>query len=96
LLADYWDVYVPASLAPRGALVPLAVEGNLNRYPGVVCELRPGRAVLVPCALDRPDGTVEQYGALLRRTPEPPITTTGGPWCQHAVERAAAPGGGGR
>jgi hypothetical protein len=91
LLADYLDVYVPASLAPRGALVPVGAEGNLNRYPGTVAELRPGRLVLAPCALDRPDGTLLQHGALLRRTPKAPIAAAAGPWCRHTVERAAGP-----
>jgi hypothetical protein len=91
LLADYLEVYVPASLAPWGALVPVGAEGNLNRFPGTVAELRPGRMVLAPCTLDRPDGTLEQHGALLRRTDEPPIAAGAGPWCRHAVERAARP-----
>ena len=89
LLAEYLDVYVPASLAPRGTLVPLAAQGNLNRFPGVVAELRPGRTVLAQCALDRPDGTLEQYGALLSRTAEAPIPGSASPWCRHTVERAA-------
>ena len=42
LLADYLDVYVPASLAPPGVLVPIGAEGNLDRFPGTVAELRPG------------------------------------------------------
>jgi hypothetical protein len=91
LLADYLDVYVPASLAPWGVLLPIGAEGNLNRFPGTVSELRPGRLVLAPCALDRPDGTLEQHGALLRRIEAAPILAHGGPWCRHAVERAAAP-----
>ena len=91
LLADYWDVYVPASLAPPGMLLPLGREGNTNRFPAMQDELRPGRTVLATCALDAADGTMTQYGALLRRTPEPPIDAgQGGPWCLHAVER---PGG---
>jgi hypothetical protein len=91
LLADYLEVYVPASLAPRGVLVPIGAEGNLNRFPGTVAELRPGRVVLAPCALDRPDGTLEQHGALLRRVEAAPVPAHGGPWCRHAVERAGAP-----
>jgi hypothetical protein len=91
LLADLLEVYVPASLAPPGALVPVGAEGNLNRFPATVGELRPGRSVLAPCRLDRPDGTLEQHGALLRRTDDSPIPTAGGPWCHHAVERAASP-----
>ncbi|HZJ54493.1 MAG TPA: hypothetical protein VFD38_10185 [Myxococcaceae bacterium] len=91
LLADYLEVYVPASLAPRGVLVPVGAEGNLNRFPGTVAELRPGRLVLAPCALDRPDGTLEQHGALLRRTGETPIAAAAIHWCRHAVERAARP-----
>ncbi len=90
--ADYWDVYVPASLAPPGVLLPLGREGNTNRFPAMQDELRPGRTVLATCALDDADGTMTQYGALLRRTPEPPIVAgQGGPWCFHAVERAARP-----
>jgi len=91
LLADYLDVYVPASLAPPGALVPVGAEGSLNRYPGTLAELRPGRSVLAPCVLDRPDGMLLQHGALMRRTPETPITAAGGPWCRHTVEHAARP-----
>jgi len=91
LLADYLEVYVPASLAPLGVLVPVGAEGNLNRFPGTVAELRPGRSVLAPCALDRPDGTLLQHGALMRRTFETPITSAGGPWCRHTVEHAARP-----
>lgn len=92
LLGDYWDVYVPASLAPPGALLPLGREGNTNRFPAMQDALRPGRTVLASCALDDADGTMTQYGALLRRTPEPPIVAgQGGPWCFHAVERAARP-----
>lgn len=96
LLAGYWEVYVPASLAPAGALLPVGAESNLNRFPGTLAELRPGRKVLAPCALDRPDGTLEQRGALLRRTIDPPVSGTTGPWCLHAVERAAATTGTGR
>ncbi|RPH67750.1 MAG: hypothetical protein EHM78_20955 [Myxococcaceae bacterium] len=92
LLADYLEVYVPASLAPPGALVPVGAEGNLNRFPGTVAELRPGRLVLAPCTLDRPDGTLEQHGALLRRTDDAAIPAgPGRQWCRHAVERAAPP-----
>jgi hypothetical protein len=91
LLAEYLDVYVPASLAPRGVLVPVGAEGNLDRFPGTVAEIRPGTTVLAPCALDRPDGTLEQHGALLRRVEAPPIPGHPGPWCRHAVERAAPP-----
>jgi hypothetical protein len=91
LLADYLDVYVPASLAPPGALLPVGAEGNLNRYPATQAELQPGRRVLAPCALDRPDGTMEQYGALLRRTTAPPIPGARFAWCDHGVERAARP-----
>jgi hypothetical protein len=89
LLADYLEVYVPASLEPGRVLVPVGAEGNLNRYPETVAQLRPGRRVLVPCALDRPAGTLEQHGALLRRTGADPVTTGGRTWCVHAVERAA-------
>ena len=91
LLADYFDVYVPASLGPRGVLVPVGAESNLNRFPWTVAELRPGRRVLAPCTLDRSDGSLEQHGALLRRTDEAPVATAAGPWCPHAVERAARP-----
>ncbi len=91
LLADYLDVYVPASLGPSGLLVPIGAEGNLDRFPANLAELRPGRLVLAPCALDRPDGTLEQHGALLRRIEPPPIPGHPGPWCRHAVERAPAP-----
>jgi len=92
LLADYWDVYVPASLAPPGTLLPLGREGNTNRFPALQDALRPGRVVLASCALDDVEGTMTQYGALLRRTPEPPIVAgQGGPWCLHWVERGARP-----
>ncbi len=97
LLADYWDVYMPASLAPPGMLLPLGAEGNMNRFRAMQDELRPGRTVLASCALDAPDGTMTQYSALLRRTPEPPIEAgQGSPWCLHAVERAGRPVGGSR
>jgi hypothetical protein len=92
LLGDYLDVYVPASLVPRGVLVPIGKEGTLNRYPATLSELRPGRVVLAPCALAGPDGTFEQHRALLRRVEATPIEASGGPWCRHAVERAASPG----
>jgi hypothetical protein len=93
LLADYLEVYVPASLAPGRVLVPVGAEGNLNRYPETVDELRPGRRVLAPCALDRPDGTLEEHGALLRRTPAEPVSTGARTWCIHEVERPARPAG---
>jgi len=98
LLADYLEVYVPASLAPRGVLIPVGAEGNLNRFPDTVGELLPGGRVrvLAPCALDRPDGTLEQHGALLRRTGADPVTAGERKWCVHAVERAARPIGPGR
>ena len=96
LLGDYLDVYVPASLAPRGLLVPIGKEGTLNRYPGTLSEFHPGRVVLAPCALDGPEGTFEQHRALLRRVEATPIEAAGGPWCRHAVERAATPGHSGR
>jgi hypothetical protein len=89
LLGDYLDVYVPASLAPRGVLVPIGKEGTLNRFPDTLSELRPGRVVLAPCALVGPDGTLEQHGALLRRVSAAPVEAAGGPWCRHAVDRAA-------
>jgi hypothetical protein len=90
LLADYLDVYVPASLGPPGLLVPIGAEGNLDRFPGNLAQLRPGTLVLAPCALDRPDGTLEQHGARLRRVEAPPIPGHPGPWCRHAVEGAPA------
>ena len=90
LLADYLEVYVPASLAPGRVLVPVGAEGNLNRYPDAVAALRPGRRVLAPCTLDRPDGTLEQHGALLRRTEAERVSAGGQIWCLHAVERAAS------
>ena len=91
LLGDYLDVYVPASLAPRGVLIPIAKEGTLDRFPDTLSELRPGRVVLAPCALAGADGTLEQHGALLRRVSTAPVEAAGGPWCPHAVERAARP-----
>lgn len=91
LLADYLDVYVPASLGPPGQLVPIGAEGNLDRFPGNDAELRSGRLVLAPCALDGTDGTLEQHGALLRRVETPPIPGHPGPWCRHEVTRAPAP-----
>jgi hypothetical protein len=99
LLGDYWDVYVPAVLAPPGALVPLPKEKDFNRFPALQDALRPGRAVLVACALDGTDGTVQQYGALLRRTTDPPLAgdrTSSGEqtwWCPHVVETPARPFG---
>ena len=87
LLGDYLDVFVPASLAPRGVLVPVGKEKTLNRFPATLSELRPGRAVLAPCALDAPDGTLVQHRALLRRVDGAPVEASGGPWCKHIVER---------
>lgn len=93
LLGDYWAVYVPASLAPPGMLLPLPREGSHDRFPALEDTLRPGRTVLASCALDAADGTMRQYGALLRRAPEPPIVAgPGSPWCLHTVEEPA-PGG---
>ena len=89
LLGDYLDVYVPASLAPRGVLIPIGKEGTLNRFPATLSELRPGRVVLAPCRLAGPDGTSEQHGALLRRVTAAPVESAGGQWCRHEVERAA-------
>lgn len=89
LLGGYWDVYLPASLAPRGALLPLPVEGDFDRFPALQSELRPGRPTLAPCALDAADGTLRQYGALLRRTHEEPVTAGGTAWCLHDVEQPA-------
>jgi len=89
LLADYWDVYIPASLAPPGALIPVGADSNLNRFPATLAEVRPGRIVLAPCSLDAADGTLVQRGALLRRTADPPIPGVQAPWCLHTVERAA-------
>ena len=89
LLGSYWDVYLWASLAPKGSLLPVPVEGEYNRFPGLIRELRAGREALAPCAVDGPDGTAEQYGALLRRTgPELPRGDRA-PLCLHRVERAA-------
>jgi hypothetical protein len=90
LVGGYWHVYVPGSLS-GGALLPIAREGDLDRFPALRAELRPGREVLAPCALDGADGTLEQYGALLRRAADPPVPAEGGPWCLHHVERAARP-----
>jgi hypothetical protein len=89
LLGGYWDVYVPASLAPRGALLPLPTEGEFDRFPALQSELRPGRPALAPCALAGPDGTLRQYGALLRRTADAPVIAGGARWCLHEVERPA-------
>ena len=93
LLGDYWAVYVPASLARRGALAPLPLEHQASRFPWLQAELRPGREVVAPCGLDGPDGTFAQYGATLRRTPDAPILASGGPWCLHAVDHPARPPG---
>ncbi|HTS81291.1 MAG TPA: hypothetical protein VMH40_11875 [Myxococcaceae bacterium] len=91
LLGDYWDVYVPAALAPSGALVPLPKEGDLNRFPLVQDALRPGRIVLLACALDGPAGTARQHGALLRRTAAPALPGENMSWCPHTVETPARP-----
>lgn len=91
LLGDYWVVHVPASLGPPGALLPLPREGDYVRFPAVRTELRPGREVLAPCAMDAADGRLEQYGALLRRSADPPLPAEGGPWCLHRVERPGRP-----
>ena len=87
IIGGYLDVYVPASLAPRGALVPIPKDGDLNRFPATHPELRPGRVVLAPCALTGPDGTLVQHRALLRRVDGAPVEASGGPWCRHIVER---------
>jgi hypothetical protein len=89
LLGGYWDVYLPASLAPRGTLLPLPVEGDFDRFPALQSELRPGRPVLARCALDAPDGTLREYGALLRRTAAAPVIVGGAAWCLHDVEHPA-------
>ncbi len=91
LLGGYWHVYVPASLAPHDALLPIPREGEYDRFPALRAELQPGREVLAPCAMDGAEGTVEQYGALLRRSAEAPLSAEGGPWCLHRVERPARP-----
>ncbi len=91
LLAGYWEVYVPASVAPPGALLPLPRERDYNRFPTVQAELQPGREVLVACEMDGPDGTLEQYGALLRRLSAEPVRSEKLSWCLHAVERPARP-----
>jgi len=91
LLGTYWEVYVPASLAPPGALLPLPREGDYNRFPTMAAELQTGREVLVACEMDGPDGTLEQYGALLRRLPGDPVRSESLSWCLHAVERPARP-----
>jgi hypothetical protein len=87
ILGEYLDVYVPASLAPHGMLVPIPRDGALNRFPATHPELRPGRVVLAPCALTGPDGTLVQHRALLRRVDGAPVEASGGPWCRHVVER---------
>jgi len=91
LLGGYWDVYVPASLAAHGTLLPLPQEKDFNRFPDLQAELRPGRPVLVDCTMDAPDGTVRQYGAVLRRTADPPLVADGRSWCAHAVEQPSLP-----
>ena len=90
LLGWYWHVYVPASLAP-GRLLPLPQEKDYSRFPDMQAELQPGRAILVDCNMDAPDGTVRQYGAVLRRTADPPIAADGKSWCPHAVEQPSRP-----
>ncbi|HEY1906678.1 MAG TPA: hypothetical protein VGG91_11590 [Myxococcaceae bacterium] len=87
IIGGYLDVYVPASLAPRGLLVPIPQDGDLNRFPATHPELRPGRVVLAPCALAGPDGTLVQHRALLRRVDGAPVEASGGSWCRHVVAR---------
>jgi len=87
IIGGYLDVYVPASLAPHGVLVPIPRDGDLNRFPATHPELRPGRVVLAPCALARPDGTLVQHRAMLRRVDGAPVEASGGPWCRHVVQR---------
>jgi hypothetical protein len=87
IIGGYLDVYVPASLAPHGVLVPIPRDGDLNRFPATHPELRPGRVVLAPCALAGADGTLVQHRALLRRVDGAPVEASGGPWCRHVVER---------
>ncbi|HET6984603.1 MAG TPA: hypothetical protein VFI53_20835 [Myxococcaceae bacterium] len=87
IVGEYLDVYVPASLAPRGVLVPIPRDGAFNRFPDLHPELRPGRVVLAPCAFDGPDGTLVQHRAVLRRVDGAPVEASGGPWCRHVVER---------
>jgi len=90
-LDGYWETYLLASLAPRGALVPLPRQGQSNRFPMLQSALQPGREAVAPCRLDQGDGTAEQYGALLRRTEAAVLPGTREPLCLYGVERAASP-----
>ena len=81
----------PDPLAAQGTLLPLPQEKDFNRFPDLQAELRPGRPVLVDCTMDAPDGTVRQYGAVLRRTAEAPLVADGRSWCGHAVEQPSRP-----
>jgi hypothetical protein len=60
LLADYFDVYVPASLGPRGVLVPVGAESNLNRFRWPSCD--PGGGSLRPVRSTAPTAPSSSTG----------------------------------
>ena len=93
LLGGYWEVYVPASLAAPGALIPLPREEDFNRFPSLQAELRPLRPALVDCTIDGAGGTLRQYGGVLRRTADSPLVAGGRSWCPYAVEQPSRPFG---
>ena len=85
LLADYLDVYVPASLAPPGVLVPVGAEGNLDRFPGDRGRAPPGHDGLRPA---RSTGRMGRWSSTarscvawrLRRFPGAPVRGAGMRW----------------
>ena len=85
LLGSYAEVYVPASLAPRGSLLPLPKQGEFDRFL-LRSLLQPGREVLAPCELDSSEGVLLQYGVMMRRVVEDSSSKLGR-WCLHRVER---------
>jgi hypothetical protein len=88
-LDGYWQTYVTASVAPPGALIPLPLERQHDRFPMLLSALTTGAEAIAPCALDRGSGLAEQYGALLGRLPGEAIPGPGDPLCLYRVERAA-------
>jgi hypothetical protein len=80
LMDGYWNTYVPATLVPYGALIPLPLQGQTNRFPMFESRLRNGAEVLVECGA-APADNLEQYGVTLARLPGDPIEAFGRRYC---------------